>query len=82
MTLVVGGTNASTTYNGNLSGVGSITKTGQGTLTLGLAGTTSSFSGGITLQDGELSVTVDANLGSATNALTFNGGTLQVLAPL
>ncbi len=63
------------TVGGNISG-SSFTKAGAGTLALG--GTSHSFSGAVTLNAGRLSVGVDANLGSSSNALVFNGGTLQI----
>ncbi|WP_407530009.1 autotransporter-associated beta strand repeat-containing protein [Methylobacterium oryzisoli] len=54
---------------------GSLVKTGGGTLTL--TGT-NTFSGGVTLAGGGLSVSREANLGAPSGGLTFNGGILQV----
>jgi fibronectin-binding autotransporter adhesin len=50
--LTVGGNNANTTYSGTISGLGSITKIGTGTLTLSAAGVAQPYSGGLTVQSG------------------------------
>jgi autotransporter-associated beta strand protein len=82
--LAVGGNNLSTTFSGVIQdggtafgAGGSLTKTGTGTLTL--TGT-NTYSGGTTFNSGILSISSDANLGSASGGLTFNGGTLQLTA--
>jgi autotransporter-associated beta strand protein len=77
--LTVGGNNANTTYAGVLSGGGSLTKTGSGTLTL--SNTSNSYSGGTILNAGQLSITSDANLGASTGDITFTGdSTLNINA--
>ena len=58
-----------------LSGTGGLSKTGAGTLVLNGNNT---FSGGVTINGGTLSVGSDANLGDAAGALNFNGGTLRI----
>ena len=57
-----------------LGSTGGLNKTGIGTLVLSGANT---FSGGITVAAGTLSVSIDGNLGAAANGVTLNGGTLQ-----
>ncbi len=81
-TLSVGGNNLSTTVSGVIQdggteggAGGSLTKVGTGTLTLIGVNT---YSGSTKVEDGILAVNTDANLG--TGQLTFDGGTLQVLA--
>ncbi|WP_269475643.1 autotransporter-associated beta strand repeat-containing protein [Variovorax sp. WDL1] len=63
------------TLANTVSGTGTLTKGGAGTLTV--TGT-NSYSGGTTLSGGKLSVSSDANLGATSGALTFDGGVLQV----
>ncbi len=70
--LTVGNNNASTTYSGVLSGGGSLTKIGAGTLTLTGVNT---FSGGTFIQAGTLSFGY-GSLGTGTIAFTSNS-TLQ-----
>ncbi len=66
------------TYAGILSGTGSLTKIGAGSLTLSGANT---HAGGTTVSGGTLAVSSDANLGASSGALavtsgaTFNAGT-------
>ena len=88
-TLTVGGNNAPTTVSGviqdggSFGGAGgSLTKVGTGTLTL--TGT-NTYTGITTINDGVLSISQDANLGTPpgtlmVDQLTFNGGTLQATA--
>ena len=84
MTLNAGGgtfnTNAATTLTlgGTISGVGGLSKSGAGTLTL--TGT-NTYQGNTTITAGALAVSTDANLGAATGILTLRtGGALQFLA--
>ncbi len=71
--LTVGKNDDSTTFNGPLSGGGSLTKTGSGTLTLGGA---NSFSGGLTVNTGS---TVVANHVSALGpGPVVNNGTIDM----
>ncbi|MBR0868815.1 autotransporter-associated beta strand repeat-containing protein [Bradyrhizobium tropiciagri] len=63
------------TFGGTISGTGAFTQSGTGTTIL--TGT-NTYAGGTTLAAGTLSVSSDTNLGAASGALTFNGGTLQV----
>jgi autotransporter-associated beta strand protein len=60
------------TYGGDLSGTGTLEKTGEGTLTLTSA---NSFSGATTLTAGTLAIGNSGALG--TGSLTINGGTLK-----
>jgi autotransporter-associated beta strand protein len=62
-------------YSGNISGTGTLVKTGAGTLTLTGANT---HAGDTSISAGTLAVASDAQLG--TGALAFNGGTLQTNA--
>ena len=71
-----GATSASwtTTIDNVLTGNG-LNKTGAGTLVLNGANT---YTQGTRLSAGTLSVSTDANLGTAANGLDFQGGTLRV----
>jgi len=72
-TLVAGGNNASTAIDGIISGSGgSLTKNGNGTMTLSAANT---YSGGTTVTSGILNVTGSL---ADTGAVTVNGGTYTV----
>jgi len=69
-TLTAGGDDTSSTYSGELSGHGGLTKTGAGTLTLG---GTSSYDGTTRVSGGALNITGSI---AASSAL-IDGGTLQ-----
>ena len=59
------------------SGSYQLVKNGAGTLVLG---GTNSYSGGTAINAGTLSVSTDANFGTAGTGLSFDGGTLQTTA--
>ncbi|MFM7307430.1 MAG: autotransporter-associated beta strand repeat-containing protein, partial [Actinomycetota bacterium] len=77
------GSSATQTFSGALSGAGSLVKSGDNS-TLTLSGTSSSYTGKTTITQGTVSVSADANLGSAStlvaDRLTLNGGTLRATA--
>ncbi len=75
--LTVGTATASVTFGGQISGTGGLTKQGSGLFTLSGVNT---YSGGTTFSAGILSVAADNNLGNASGALTFSGGTLRSTA--
>jgi outer membrane autotransporter protein len=60
------------TFGGTISGTGSLTQIGPGTLVLTSA---NPYTGGTIINGGILSIATAANIG-ATDSLTFNGGTL------
>jgi len=60
---------------GEAGGSRAINKTGAATLILS---GTNTFSGGLTLSAGTVSISSNSNLGASSGGLTFNGGTLQV----
>ena len=61
--LKVGGNNTTSTYSGVLSGAGSLTKAGTGTLTLT---SSNSYSGGTTVNAGTLAINGDTALGATS----------------
>jgi autotransporter-associated beta strand protein len=70
-------TGVTTTIGSTLAGTAGLTKAGAGTLVLSGA---NSFSGGIALSAGGLSVSAANNLGDAGNDIAFGGGTLVTTA--
>lgn len=60
-------------FAGTISGTGSLTKDGAGTL---LLSGNSTYGGGTTILNGTLAITSDANLGNAGGAINFFGGAL------
>jgi fibronectin-binding autotransporter adhesin len=81
ITLGTGGgtidTNGNSTANtgviaGIIAGSGGLTKSGLGTLVLGGA---NSFTGGLSVTGGALSIGADDNLGDASNTIAFGNGT-------
>ena len=70
-------TNGQATINAVISGTNGLTKAGAGILVLTAANL---FSNNVTLTAGTLNINSDAALGAVSNAITFNGGTLQVPA--
>jgi autotransporter-associated beta strand protein len=71
----VGNNNASTTFNGSLSGSGSLVKVGSGTLTLAASNT---YSGTTTVSGGVLAAGAAGAL-SPYSGMTVSGGTLASL---
>uniref|UniRef100_Q11KT9 Outer membrane autotransporter barrel domain n=2 Tax=Phyllobacteriaceae TaxID=69277 RepID=Q11KT9_CHESB len=65
------------TISAGLSGSSQLVKTDLGTLVLS---GTNTHSGGTAVNGGTLQVSVDANLGDASGAISFAGGTLQTTA--
>ncbi len=70
---------ASATLANVIQGTGSVIKTGTGTLAL--TGT-NSYAGNTTISAGTLAISASANLGSTSNTLVLNGGTLETTASL
>ncbi len=74
--LVAGGNNQDTTFGGAISGSGTLIKAGTGSLDL--TGSSSSWTGGMILDPGSVTVSSDAALGAPSNSITFDGNsTLQ-----
>ena len=76
VTLSVGSNNRSTTYAGNLSGAGGLTKTGTGALTLSGANTQS---GATTISSGALRF-ANAGAVSANSNIRFDGGVIDLVS--
>jgi autotransporter-associated beta strand protein len=70
--LTVGGDNSSTEFDGVLSGVGGLTKSGNGTFNV--TGT-NTYAGGTTVSNGTLQIGVGSTAGSITGSVS-NGATL------
>lgn len=84
----IGNNNSSTTYNGNLTNSGSITKIGTGTLTLSGA---NNYTNGLTISAGTVALSGSGSLASSvisvaggatfdTSAATFTLGSAQVIS--
>ncbi|MFC0228937.1 autotransporter outer membrane beta-barrel domain-containing protein [Serratia aquatilis] len=67
------------TYAGLISGSGAVQKTEAGKLTISTAQT---YTGGTIISGGILSVSSDANMGTAAGGLTLDGGTLETSTSL
>ncbi len=76
LALNVGPNNSNTTYSGNLTGAGSFTKSGTGTLVF--AGTNNSYAGGTTIKGGFINFNALGQFGSGQ--LVLNGGGVQYSA--
>lgn len=76
--LSIGNNDTSTTYSGALSGTGSITKIGTGTVTL--SSTTSTYSGGTVISAGRITLSGAGSNAAAlgSGAVNLQGGTLQL----
>jgi fibronectin-binding autotransporter adhesin len=75
---ITGTTNG--TLSGIISGASSLTKDGVGTLTL--SNGSNSWTGGLVIKQGIVSMSASGNLGGTSNGITLDGGTLQVLNTL
>ncbi len=78
--LTTGSGNASTTYSGNISGTGGLTKVGSGTFTITGNNT---YSGNTTVDNGTLkydfsATTASSNITANTSALILSGGNLNI----
>jgi autotransporter-associated beta strand protein len=78
-TLILGGNDGDTIFDGVISGSGGIAKTGGGTF---VVTADNSYTGKTTVTSGTLSISKDTNLGQAPSSavadqLTLNGGTLR-----
>jgi outer membrane autotransporter protein len=67
------------TFDGAISGVGTVSQIGAGTLTLGGV---NSHAGGTMVRTGTIAVSSDLNLGAADAGLTLDGGTLLTTAAI
>ena len=67
------------TVSGVISGAGSVTKEGTGTLVLSPSAS-NTFSGGLTINNGVIEVSATLPLGSASVPTVINGGTLRFTA--
>jgi autotransporter-associated beta strand protein len=79
-TLTVGAGNGNSEYSGTFLGTGEILKIGSGTATFRSG---HSFAGGITVQDGYLTITANNALGTAVGAtVVADGGALVLVGPV
>ncbi|MDQ8035850.1 MAG: S8 family serine peptidase [Pedobacter sp.] len=62
-------------WSNNIMGTGALIKRGSSTLTLSGSNT---FSGGVTVADGQLRISADSNLGASTADFTLSGGVLEI----
>jgi len=67
------------TVNADLTGASRLVKTDLGTLVLN---GTNSYTGGTAINGGTIQITSDANLGNAAGDVSFDGGRLQLIAPI
>jgi len=77
--LNVGADSNNTTYSGILSGAGSLTKAGAGTLVLGAANT---YRGGTAINAGTVAISNGSSFGSSTVTFGSNGTTVAALASM
>jgi autotransporter-associated beta strand protein len=75
---VVYSSNGNPTISAKITGTDGLTLFGPGDLTL--SGNNAGLSGGLNINQGTVTVNADADLGSSTNPINFNGGTLQFSA--
>ena len=68
-------TDGGLTLSGTISGTGRLTKAGTGVLSL--IGANGSFGGGITITGGKLQFINAASIGTTSQQITLNGGTLE-----
>jgi autotransporter-associated beta strand protein len=78
-TLTTGGNNTSTSFAGGISGTGGVTKMGGGIWTLGGSNT---YTGATTINAGTIKIAASNNLGSTSNSLVLNGGTLELASDM
>jgi len=72
--------NGNPTISAKITGTNGLTTFGPGDLTL--SGNNAGLSGGLNINQGTVTVNADADLGSSTNPINFNGGTLQFSGPV
>lgn len=64
------------TYVGQITGTGSVLKTGAGTVSLSPEAAGNTYTGGTVIQQGGIGITSDSALGDAAGKLTLGGNTL------